>query len=109
MAAVAEINGSTTAPNGNGAVVEPPPTSTAIETQVLLDHLASLLNVVLGATDADLKRPDSLLATKRLEDTKQRCERFANEAQSAGLYIQQLRLDNDENDELDSEHGMGAL
>jgi dynein heavy chain 1 len=106
MAAVALPNGSAT-PNGNGAVVEPQPpaASTTIDTHVLIDHLTRLLQVVLGATDDHLRRSGSFLNTKRLSETIRLCEAFANEPQSAGLYIQQLRLNNDENDDLDSGDG----
>jgi dynein heavy chain 1 len=84
MAAVADLNG-----NANGVVESQ---ASTIDPQILIDHLSSLLRVTLGATDAELRRSDSLLASDRFDDTLQRCERFAQEAQAASLYIQKLRL-----------------
>jgi dynein heavy chain 1 len=98
MAAVAEVNGS-----ANGGVVEPQ--SSGIDTRDLINHLSSLLKITLGATDADLRSYGSLLGPDRLDETLQRCERFAQEAHAASLYIQQLRLASSIEENGDSDHG----
>jgi dynein heavy chain 1 len=101
MAAVADVNGS-----ANGGVVEPQ--SSGIDTRDLIDHLSSLLKITLGATDADLRSFGSLLGPDRVDETLQRCERFAQEAHVASLYIQKLRLASSIEENGDTNHGMYA-
>lgn len=61
----------------------PPPT---FDTQVLVEHLASLVSVTLGASASDLEVEPSLLCSSELESTRQRVSRFAAESQAV-LYV----------------------
>ena len=63
------------------------PKSATIDPDLIVRHLAELLEVTLGATTEDLERKDSILSTARRRDTVQRCTRFASESQVA-LYVQ---------------------
>lgn len=71
----------------NGLPPSKPATSTSIDPQIIVDHLVKVLNVTLGATEEDLRAPNSLLSEPLLADTLLRCTRFAVESQVA-LYIQ---------------------
>ncbi|EOO03106.1 putative dynein heavy chain protein [Phaeoacremonium minimum UCRPA7] len=53
----------------------------------VLEHLALLLEVALGATREELEAPGSLLSKARYTDTLQRCVRFAGDSM-VSLYIQ---------------------
>lgn len=68
----------------NGAA---PPAFPIIESSVVVEYLASVLEVTLGASRKDLEGRDSLLSKGRRAETVQRCTRFATEAQVA-LYVQ---------------------
>lgn len=59
----------------------------AIDPNVVVEHLASMLEAALGATRDELEAPGSLLSKSRYSDTVQRCTRFASDAQ-VSLYIQ---------------------
>ena len=63
------------------------PKSATIDPDLIVRHLAELLEVTLGATTEDLEGKDSILSTARRRDTVQRCTRFASESQVA-LYVQ---------------------
>lgn len=53
----------------------------------VVEHLALLLEVALGATREELEAPGSLLSKGRHADTLQRCVRFAGDSM-VSLYIQ---------------------
>lgn len=72
-------------PGPNGVPTTTPfPT---IDPKVVVDHLADLLQITLGASRQDLEAPGSLLSSSRQADTIQRCTRFASESQVV-LYVQ---------------------
>ncbi|KAF2143585.1 uncharacterized protein K452DRAFT_224111 [Aplosporella prunicola CBS 121167] len=80
----------TTTPGANG--IQPPPkapTATTIDPQLIVDHLAKVLSVTLGAAEDELAAPGSLLSESVIADTLQRCTRFALESQVA-LYVQRI-------------------
>lgn len=72
----------------------PSPGSTAngvafptIEPERVVEHLAAICQVALGATQDDLEQVGSLLHQARYSETISRCTRFANDSQNV-LYIQ---------------------
>ena len=68
-------------PGANGiASAASPPT---FDPQALVDHLSNLITVTLGASKSDLESYPSLLSQSELQDTLQRCSRFASESQAA--------------------------
>lgn len=71
-------------PGANGVAVAPFP---SVDPAQVVEHLASVCEVVLGATKEDLEAPGSLLHISRHADTIQRCTRFATDTQTT-LYIQ---------------------
>ena len=71
-------------PSANGAAPSAFPT---IEPILVVEHLASVLEITLGATRKELENVGSLLSIARYPDTVQRCARFATESQVA-LYVQ---------------------
>ena len=71
-------------PSANGVAVA---TFPSVDPAQVVEHLASVCEVVLGATKADLEAPGSLLHASRHTDTIQRCTRFATDTQTT-LYIQ---------------------
>lgn len=70
--------------NGISSPATPPPAT--FDPQILVDHLASLVIVTLGASSDELEREPSLLAPSEHEGTLQRVSRFAAESQAA-LYV----------------------
>jgi dynein heavy chain 1 len=58
-----------------------------IDLNLVVEYLASVLEITLGASRRDLECIGSLLSKSRHADTVQRCTRFASEAQVA-LYVQ---------------------
>lgn len=58
-----------------------------IEPERVVDHLAAVCQVALGATREELEQPGSLLHKSRYAETVSRCTRFANDTQNV-LYIQ---------------------
>ena len=54
---------------------------------VVLEHLAEVLQVTLGAARRELEAVGSLLSTAKETDSRHRCARFASESQVA-LYAQ---------------------
>ncbi|RDA90155.1 hypothetical protein CP533_2196 [Ophiocordyceps camponoti-saundersi (nom. inval.)] len=72
------------APPSNGVASPSFPT---IEPERVVEHLAAVCEIALGATRQDLEQPGNLLHKGRHAETVSRCTRFANEAQSV-LYIQ---------------------
>lgn len=67
----------------NGTATNGLPT---IDPTLVLEYLASVLEIALGATRKDLENVGSLLSKERLADTVLRCTRFAGESQVA-LYV----------------------
>jgi dynein heavy chain 1 len=63
------------------------PAFNIIDPSVIVEHLASVVSIALGATRAELESPGSLLSSANHQDTVHRCSRFATDAQVA-LYIQ---------------------
>ncbi|ORY16897.1 dynein heavy chain [Clohesyomyces aquaticus] len=86
------------APNGN--IRSPSPTTPAINPQVIVDYLEKVLDVNLGASEQDLHAPGSLLSPARLQDTLQRCTRFALETQTV-IYVVKDRVDESHKDALE--------
>lgn len=68
----------------NGPVAAPFPT---IEPQRVVDHLAAVCRIALGATQEELEQLGNLLHKTRYADTISRCTRFAADSQNV-LYIQ---------------------
>lgn len=75
---------SAAAPPANGVVAAPFPT---IDPERVVDHLASICQIALGATREELEQLGSLLHKGRYGETINRCTRFANDTQNV-LYIQ---------------------
>lgn len=71
-------------PGANGIS---PSSFITIDPALLVDYLASVVVIALGATREELERPDNLLSKANYADTLQRCSRFATDAQVA-LYVQ---------------------
>ena len=65
----------------------PSTTPGAIDPEAIVQHLADLLEVTLGASLDELQSRGSLLSTGKRKETIQRCTRFVSEPQVA-LYIQ---------------------
>jgi dynein heavy chain 1 len=72
---------------GANGDVEPPPPPATVDSELLIRHLVSVLELTLGASREDLEGKGSLLSNAKRNDTVQRCLRFASEAQVA-LYVQ---------------------
>jgi dynein heavy chain 1, cytosolic len=68
----------------NGTAPAPYP---SIDPARIVDHLASAIEITLGATREELQSLGSLLHKSRYTDTVQRCTRFATDTQTV-LYIQ---------------------
>lgn len=68
--------------NGDG-----PSAFIAIDPNLVVDYLVSIITITLGSTRSDLESPGSLLSKANYTDTLQRCTRFASDVQVA-LYIQ---------------------
>lgn len=71
-------------PSPNGVSSSPFP---SIDPTLVVEHLAAVLEITLGATRRELESLGSLLSKAKYPDTVQRCTRFATESQVA-LYIQ---------------------
>lgn len=71
-------------PGANGVAAAPFP---SVDPARVVEHLAAVCEVALGATREDLEAPGSLLHKTRYADTVQRCTRFATDTQTT-LYIQ---------------------
>ncbi|KAH7328045.1 dynein heavy chain, N-terminal region 1-domain-containing protein [Stachybotrys elegans] len=65
------------------------PAFPTIEPERVVEHLAAVCQIALGATREDLEQPGSLLHTSRYGETVSRCTRFANDTQNV-LYIQKV-------------------
>jgi len=82
-------------PSGNGTNGIATGAFPTIEPTLVVEYLASVLEITLGATRPDLENAGSLLSKSRYSDTVQRCTRFATESQSA-LYVQKDVISKDE-------------
>lgn len=71
-------------PGANGLSPSP---FVMVDPALVVDYLASVVTIALGATRSELERPGNLLSKENYDDTVQRCTRFATDAQVA-LYIQ---------------------
>jgi dynein heavy chain 1 len=65
----------------------PAPAFPTIDPNLVVEYVASLLEITLGATRSDLEKNGSLLSKTLRDETLRRVVRFATEAQLA-LYIQ---------------------
>ena len=81
---------------------------TTIDPNVVIQHLADLLEVTLGASAEDLESPGSLLFASKRNDTLQRCTRFASDSQVALYVLKDLILtdptDSDNHGSLGNQH-----
>ncbi|KAF3061368.1 Dynein heavy chain, cytoplasmic [Daldinia childiae] len=71
-------------PGANGLSPSP---FVMIDPALVVDYLASVVTIALGATRSELERPGNLLSKENHDDTVQRCTRFATDTQVV-LYIQ---------------------
>ena len=71
------------APNG----VPSPDPAPSVDPLALLQHLAEVVQVTLGAARRELEAVGSLLSKAKQADSVNRCARFASESQAA-LYAQ---------------------
>jgi hypothetical protein len=69
----------------NGAPT--PETAALVDSGAVIQYLAEVLQVTLGAQRSELESAGSLLSESKYNETLQRCTRFASEAQVA-LYVQ---------------------
>ncbi|KAA8570854.1 hypothetical protein EYC84_000245 [Monilinia fructicola] len=79
---------SSASPSGNGANGVGTSAFQSTEPKIIVEFLASVLEITLGATRHDLEHAGSLLSKARYSDTTQRCTRFASESQEAVIYVQ---------------------
>jgi len=92
----------------NGSIGSPSPAPPAIDPQIIVDYVEKVLEVNLGASSADLHGPGSLLSESKIDDTLQRCTRFALESQQV-IYLAKDRLDEARIDGLDGANGKQLL
>ncbi|KAH8593491.1 cytoplasmic dynein-like protein 1 heavy chain 1 [Bisporella sp. PMI_857] len=71
-------------PSTNGV----PTAALTTDPNVVVEYLAAVLQITLGASREDLENNGSLLSKSRYSDTIQRCTRFASESQQLVLYVQ---------------------
>lgn len=81
-------------PGVNGAAngVPTAPTPPTVQPQVVIKYLSSVLEVTLGASQAELSAAGSLLSEGLLQETIARCQRFALEPQMALYVLKQAAL-----------------
>lgn len=63
------------------------PSSLAIDLDKVIEYLAAVVTIALGANRKDLERDGNLLSPAQHADTVQRCTRFVSDSQVV-LYIQ---------------------
>lgn len=68
----------------NGVALSSLPT---LDPTQLVEHLVSVVGSTLGASREELQKPGNLLHESRVNDTTQRCLRFATDTQQH-LYVQ---------------------
>ncbi|ORY65054.1 dynein heavy chain, N-terminal region 1-domain-containing protein [Pseudomassariella vexata] len=74
-------------PQDSGTSGISPESFSAVKPKDVVEHLASVVTIALGATRQDLERDGNLLSDANKADIVQRCARFASDSQVA-LYIQ---------------------
>ncbi|KAG9253399.1 dynein heavy chain, N-terminal region 1-domain-containing protein [Emericellopsis atlantica] len=79
-----EVSTPVATPPTNGVPAAPFPT---IEPERVVEYLASVCTIALGATQEELEQPGNLLHKSRYGDMVSRCTRFATDTQTV-LYIQ---------------------
>lgn len=89
-------------PNGVAAPSSPP---AVVDPSVVVQYLADVLQVTLGAARSELEGAGSLLSKAKYSETVQRCTRFAFESQPA-LYVQKDLVGTEETN--GTEDGIGA-
>ena len=72
--------------NGGPLPSPAPASGNPVDAQLVVDHLADLLGVVLGASPEDLESHGSLLSKANRAETVARCQRFASDTQTV-LYV----------------------
>ncbi len=77
----------------------------ALDTVAIVEHLASVLQITLGALRADLEARNNLLSPSKKHDTLQKCTRFALEPQAAVLYVRQDKTEADQPNGEDRDDG----
>lgn len=80
-----EVTSATTPTMPSNGMSTPP--FATIEPERVVEHLASICEIALGASRKALEQPGNLLHEARYAETVARCTRFANDAQNV-LYIQ---------------------
>ena len=73
-------------PAGDSSPSTPPPLP-GLDPLIVVEYLVRLLQTTLDASREDLEREGCLLSKSSLQETVQRCTRFAAESQVA-LYVQ---------------------
>ncbi|KAI5868419.1 cytoplasmic dynein heavy chain [Durotheca rogersii] len=63
------------------------PSFATVDPELVVDYLASVVTIALGATRYELESPENLLSKATYPDTLHRCSRFATDSQVA-LYVQ---------------------
>lgn len=79
-----EVSSPPPPPGANGVALAPLPT---LDPSQVLDHLVGVVGSTLGPSREELQNPGSLLHESRMNDTMQRCVRFATDTQQH-LYVQ---------------------
>lgn len=86
--------------------VPAPPQASFVDPAAVIQYLAEVLQVTLGALKTELESTGSLLSPAKYNDTVQRCMRFASEAQVA-LYVQKdIVASEDTTDGMEDGQGM---
>ncbi|QIW99025.1 hypothetical protein AMS68_004543 [Peltaster fructicola] len=89
---VSSMNGAAIEGGANGSVDGiTNGTSTSVDAKDVIRYLVSVLEITLGATEAQLKSQGSLLDDPQIEETIARCTRFALETQTA-IYVTRERI-----------------
>lgn len=91
----------------NGSVRSPSPAPPSIDPHLIVKYLEKLLAANLGASEADLRAPGSLLSESRLGDTLQRCARFTQESQTV-LYVLKDKAEESPTDSSEATNGESA-
>lgn len=73
----------------------------AVDPLLIVEHLANVIEITLGATRKDLENANSLLSKSRYQDTISRCSRFASENQVALYVTKDIALASGQNGSLD--------
>ena len=82
-----EVTSPSPAQEAANGVSTPTTSLPTIEPERIIEHLASVCQIALGATREELEQPGNLLHGSRHAETLNRCTRFATDTQNV-LYIQ---------------------